>query len=176
MPMIVDYIRETRHILDGLQLWQIDAVKKTLRETPNRLFIIGLGGSAAHASHAVNDFRKIAGMDAQSPLDNVAELTARINDDGWDTCISEWLQGSDLTHEDTLLVISVGGGSDTVSQPLVRAMEVAAVYQMPIVAITGMNGGYAARYAKGGWVCIPSDETPHVEGITSVILHALVST
>ncbi len=151
-----------------------------VREDGGRLFILGVGGSAGHASHAVNDFRKICGFEAYCPTDNVSELTARTNDDGWEGTFSTWLQGSRLRKEDGLLVFSVGGGSlnPPVSSNIVRALQLAKERGATITGIVGRNGGYTAEVADA-CVIIPTlnDQqiTPQVEGLAAVVWHMLVS-
>jgi D-sedoheptulose 7-phosphate isomerase len=152
----------------------------TVRSRGGRLFILGVGGSAGHASHAVNDFRKIAGFEAYAPTDNVSELTARINDDGWDTTFSEWLRGSHLDSKDALLVFSVGGGNReaNVSTNLVLALELAVERGASILGIVGRDGGFTAKVADA---CViipplyPDHVTPHTEGLCAVVWHLLVS-
>jgi D-sedoheptulose 7-phosphate isomerase len=144
------------------------------------LFILGVGGSAGHASHAVNDFRKICGFEAYTPTDNVSELTARVNDEGWDTCFSEWLKGSRLRKGDGVLVFSVGGGNreKNVSVNLVRSLELAREVGASVFGIVGRDGGYTKQVADA-CVVIPvvsSDRvTPHTEGFCAVVWHLLVS-
>src|SRR5438093_3826815 len=130
MSYTTDYIAEARQVLDRLDTAAIDRVAAllvALRQRGGRLFVLGVGGSAGHASHAVNDFRKICGVEAYTPTDNVSELTARINDDGWDSAFAEWLKGSRLNSSDAVLVYSVGGGDAerNVSVNLIRALELA---------------------------------------------------
>lgn len=145
-----------------------------------RLFILGVGGGAGNASHAVNDFRKIAGMEAYAPTDNVPELTARINDDGWDTAFANWLKGSRLCHRDGVLVFSVGGGDveRNVSPNLVRAVEYARSVGARVCGIVGRSGGFTAKVADA---CVivptvsPQTVTPHTEAFQAVLWHLLVS-
>lgn len=145
-----------------------------------RLFVLGVGGSAANASHAVNDFRKLCGIEAYAPTDNVAELTARINDDGWASSYAEWLKVSRLERPDLLLVLSVGGGNleKNVSPNLVQALELARERGARIAGIVGRDGGHTARVAH---TCVvvptinPESVTPHVEAMQSLILHLLVT-
>jgi D-sedoheptulose 7-phosphate isomerase len=144
------------------------------------LFILGVGGSAGHASHAVNDFRKICGLEAYTPVDNVSELTARVNDDGWDTSFSEWLKGSRLTASDAVLVFSVGGGDAErgISPNLVAALDLARQRGSAIFGVVGRDGGYTAKVAKSCVVIPPlfADRvTAHTEGLCAVIWHLLVS-
>ncbi len=150
------------------------------RERGGRLFILGVGGSAGHASHAVNDFRKICGFEAYTPTDNVSELTARVNDEGWDSCFAEWLKGSRVSDKDAVLVFSVGGGSveKNVSVNLVRAIDEARSAGAKVFGIVGKDGGYTKQVADA-CVVIPivSNEriTPHTEGLAAVVWHLLVS-
>ncbi len=151
-----------------------------VRDAGGRLFILGVGGSAGHASHAVNDFRKICGFEAYCPTDNVSELTARVNDEGWDTCFSEWLKGSRLRQGDAILVFSVGGGNreKNVSVNLVKSLELAKEVGAKIFGIVGRDGGYTKKTADA---CVvvptisPDRITPHTEGFCAVIWHLLVS-
>ena len=151
-----------------------------VRDSGGRLFIIGVGGSAGHASHATNDFRKICGFEAYCPTDNVSELTARINDEGWEGVFSTWLQSSRLTAEDGLLIFSVGGGSvnPPVSANIVRAIELANQRGATVTGIVGRNGGFTAQNAKACVVIPTVDDqliTPIVEGLAAVVWHLLVS-
>jgi D-sedoheptulose 7-phosphate isomerase len=151
-----------------------------VRDRGGRLFILGVGGSAAHASHAVNDFRKLCDLEAYAPTDNVSELTARVNDDGWDTTFSAWLRTSRIGARDGVLVFSVGGGdaSRDVSPNLVRALELAQSVKASVFGIVGRDGGCTAAVAD---VCIvipplfPDRVTPHTEGLCAVLWHLLVS-
>jgi D-sedoheptulose 7-phosphate isomerase len=163
-----------------------DAIEKCadelvrLRERGGRLFILGVGGSAANASHAVNDFRKICGLEAYAPTDNVSELTARTNDDGWATIFAEWLKGSRIGAKDGLLIFSVGGGNleKNVSPNLVSAIQLAKKVGAAVVGIVGRDGGYTAKEATA---CVivptvnPAHVTPHSEAFQAVIWHLLVS-
>jgi D-sedoheptulose 7-phosphate isomerase len=166
--------------LDRSAIEAIVARLLELRERGGRLFFLGVGGSAANASHAVNDFRKIAGFEAYTPVDNVAELTARTNDDGWETTYAEWLRGSRLGAKDMVFVLSVGGGDleRNVSPNLVRALEHARGVGATICGIVGRDGGFTARVADA---CVivptasPETVTPHAEAFQGVILHLLVS-
>jgi D-sedoheptulose 7-phosphate isomerase len=151
-----------------------------LRQRGGRLFVLGVGGSAAHASHAVNDLRKICGFEAYAPTDNIAELTARINDDGWDTVFAEWLRGSRLSAADGLLVFSVGGGDEDrrVSVNLIRALDLARDRGASIWGIVGRDGGYTAKAADACVIIPPlfADRiTAHTEGLCAVVWHLLVS-
>ncbi len=151
-----------------------------VRERGGRLFILGVGGSAGHASHAVNDFRKLCGFEAYAPTDNVSELTARANDEGWDTTFEGWLRGSRLSERDAILVFSVGGGSveRNVSVNLVRAVDLAVGTKASIFGIVGRDGGYTKRHADECVVIPPLFDdyvTPHTEGLCAVLWHLLVS-
>lgn len=153
---------------------------RTIRDRGGRLFILGVGGSAANASHAVNDFRKIAGLEVYAPTDNVSELTARTNDEGWASVFVEWLRGSRLRKEDALLVFSVGGGNleKNVSPNLVTALQLAKQVGARIIGIVGKDGGYTAKVADA---CVivptvnPNNVTPHSEAFQAVIWHLFVS-
>jgi D-sedoheptulose 7-phosphate isomerase len=178
-----DFLAETVEVLSALDRHAIESCANGLaaaRARGGRLFILGVGGSAGHASHAVNDFRKIAGFEAYAPTDNVSELTARINDDGWDTSFSEWLRGCRLGTDDAVLVFSVGGGNReaNVSANLVRALELALERGASIFGIVGRDGGFTAKVADA---CViipplyPDHVTPHTEGLCAVVWHLLVS-
>jgi D-sedoheptulose 7-phosphate isomerase len=151
-----------------------------VRQSGGRLFILGVGGSAGNASHAVNDFRKIVGLEAYAPTDNVSELTARINDEGWDTAYANWLKASRLVARDGVLVFSVGGGDAerNVSVNLVRAIEYAKAAGARVGGIVGRDGGFTAKVADA---CVivptvdPATVTPHSEAFQAVIWHLLVS-
>ena len=151
-----------------------------VRDRGGRLFILGVGGSAANASHAVNDFRKIAGLEGYAPTDNIAELTARTNDDGWASGFAEWLRGSRLNQKDALLIFSVGGGNleQNVSPNLVLAVQLAKQLGARVVAIVGKDGGYAAKVADA-CVIVPTvnanNVTPHSEAFQAVLWHLFVS-
>jgi D-sedoheptulose 7-phosphate isomerase len=153
---------------------------RATRERGGRLFILGVGGSAANASHAVNDFRKIAGLECYAPTDNVSELTARTNDEGWASVFAEWLRGSRLNAQDCLLVLSVGGGNleKNVSPNLVLALQLAKQVGAHIVGLVGKDGGYTALVADA---CVivptvnPANVTPHSEAFQAVIWHLFVS-
>lgn len=177
------YLAESVEILSQLDAGRIEAVADELvavRERGGRLFCIGSGGGAAHASHAVCDFRKIGGIEAYAPTDNTAELTARVNDEGWESSYSEWLRGSRLDGDDLLLVFSVGGGDAErgISGNLVRAMAVARDVGARIVGIVGRDGGFTAEVADA-CVIVPTVNadavTPHTEGMQSLLAHLLVS-
>jgi len=180
---VEQYLSETAEILAAVDRGAVEATVQGLarvRAGGGRLFILGVGGSAGHASHAVNDFRKICGFEAYAPTDNVSELTARINDDGWDSAFVEWLKGSRLAAGDGVLVFSVGGGNreKNVSVNLVRALEHAQDVGATIHGIVGSDDGYTARVAEA---CIvvpplhPDRRTPHTEGLAAVLWHLIVS-
>jgi D-sedoheptulose 7-phosphate isomerase len=177
------FLQETLRAVRELDAASIDAVADGLarvRDGGGRLFILGVGGSAGHASHAVNDFRKICGFESYSPTDNVSELTARVNDEGWETSFSEWLKVSRMNARDAVLVFSVGGGNreKNVSPNLVRALELAREVGTPIFGIVGKDGG-ATRAASEACVLIPTVSrdriTPHTEGLCAVVWHLLVT-
>jgi D-sedoheptulose 7-phosphate isomerase len=164
--------------LDRQAIEQAVAALAALRQRHGRLFIIGSGGGAGHASHATCDFRKLCNIEAYAPYDNISELTARVNDDGWDSTITSWLSVSNFSKNDGLLVFSVGGGSveKTISMNLVNAMKMAREKGATIVAIVGKDGGYAAT-AADATINIPDVAgdlvTPLTEGFQSVIWHLL---
>jgi D-sedoheptulose 7-phosphate isomerase len=177
------FIAESIAILQQIDIAEVERMAAGLahvRELGGRLFILGVGGSAGHASHAVNDFRKLCGFEAYAPTDNVAELTARANDEGWETCFSAWLEGSRLSSRDAVLVFSVGGGNreKNVSVNIVRALETAAGAGAHIFGIVGRDGGFT-REAAGFCILVPviaADRiTPHTEGLCAVLWHLLVS-
>lgn len=178
-----EYIQESIEALSKLDLAQVEGVKRELvdvRQRGGRLFVIGSGGGAGHASHAVNDFRKITGIESYSPSDNVSELTARINDEGWETSYSAWLSGSRLRAGDLLLVFSVGGGDlqRNISPNIVNCLRLAKEVGARICGIVGRDGGATAAVADA-CVVIPtvndSRITPHTEGLQAVVWHLLVS-
>ncbi len=177
------YLDEGIQLLGRLDVRTIEDVAHGLaecRDKGGRLFILGVGGSAGHASHAVNDFRKICGFEAYAPTDNVSELTARINDEGWESCYAKWLEGSRIHAWDAVLVFSVGGGDRerNISTNLVRAMDLAISAGARVFAVVGKDGGYARQVAHA---CVvvpvvsPERITPHTEGSCAVIWHLLVS-
>jgi D-sedoheptulose 7-phosphate isomerase len=183
MSFTTDYLAEAGEILRRLDAASIDkmlALLVDLRRRGGRLFILGVGGGAGHASHAVNDFRKIAGIEAYAPTDNVSELTARINDEGWESAFANWLRGSRLGPSDMVLVFSVGGGNleRNVSVNLVRALEHARAVGATICGVVGRDGGYTARVADA-CVIVPtvnaSTVTPHTESFQAVVWHLLVA-
>jgi len=183
MSFTKTFIEEAVAVLEGIDTAAIEALAKglaNLRDRGGRLFILGVGGSAGHASHAVNDFRKICGIESYTPTDNVSELTARINDEGWDSCFSEWLKGSRIGAQDGVLVFSVGGGNieKNVSMNLVRALQAAKEASAVVFGIVGRDGGFTRRVADA-CVLIPplysERVTPHTEGLAAVVWHLLVS-
>lgn len=177
------FLKEAVDVIEKLDTAAIESVVDVLAATrakEGRLFILGVGGSAANASHAVNDFRKIVGIEAYAPTDNVSELTARTNDEGWQTIFVEWLKVSRLKPTDTILVLSVGGGNieKNVSPNLVSALQYAKEIGSPIVGILGRDGGYTAKVAEAS-VIIPTvnhdNITPHAEAFQAVVWHLMVS-
>ena len=183
MQHVDTYLADAVRAIEGLDRSAIAEMAGLLvatRERGGRLFVLGVGGSAANASHAVNDFRKIAGMEAYTPADNVSELTARTNDDGWDTVFAAWLAGSRLTDKDLVLVLSVGGGDRErgISVNLVRALEYAREVGASTCGIVGRSGGYTAEVAD---VCVlvptanPELVTPLTESFQALVWHLLVS-
>ncbi len=183
MNYVTQYIEEAAEIL---RLVDQSTIERTadllleLRERSGRLFLLGVGGGAGHASHAVCDFRKIAQIEAYAPSDNVSELTARVNDEGWDSCYANWLRGSRLNESDLVFVFSVGGGDakKNISTNLVQALEYAQEMRATICGVVGRDGGYTAQVADA---CVlipvvnPSTITPHTESFQAMIWHLLVS-
>jgi D-sedoheptulose 7-phosphate isomerase len=178
-----DFLGEATRVLAAFDREAIERLADELaavRERGGRLFVLGVGGSAANASHAVNDFRKLCGIEAYTPTDNVSELTARINDEGWATSFSEWLKISRLAQSDLVLVFSVGGGNleQNVSPNLVQALELARARGARIAGVVGRDGGHTARVAHA---CVlvptvnPDAVTPHTEAMQAVVWHLLVS-
>lgn len=178
-----EYLSEAKTIIDRLPVDAIERVVASLvdlRNSGGRLFILGVGGSAANASHAANDFRKISGIETYAPTDNVSELTARTNDEGWATVFEAWLRGSRLTPRDAVLIFSVGGGNleKNVSPNLVAALRYAKTVGARILGIVGRDGGYTAQVADA-CVIVPTvnaaHTTPHTEAFQAVVWHLLVS-
>ena len=175
---ITTYLQEVKNICDLIDSNKIEEFSKIIHNIKGRLFIIGVGGSAANASHAVNDFRKILNIESYAVTDNVSELTARINDESWEISYANWLKGSNISNKDVVLVLSVGGGSDKTSLNLVRAMEYAKTRHTKIISIVSRDGGKAKELSD---VCvmipvIHEDKiTPHAEEWQSIILHLVVS-
>ncbi|HEY6488820.1 MAG TPA: SIS domain-containing protein [Terracidiphilus sp.] len=177
------FLNEVRDVAEKLDREAIEKAVSVLAETRSvggRLFILGVGGSAANASHAVNDFRKIAGFEAYTPTDNVSELTARINDEGWSGIFASWLSGCRLRAEDCVLVFSVGGGNREkgVSTNLIEALIMAKSVGARIVAIVGRDGGYSAQVADAAVIIPtvnPTHVTPHSEAFQAIVWHLMVS-
>jgi D-sedoheptulose 7-phosphate isomerase len=183
MSYAKQHLREVAEIMSRLDVSQIERIAEllaTLRADGGRLFFLGVGGSAGNCSHAVNDFRKIAGIESYAPTDNVSELTARTNDEGWSTIFSEWLKVSRLKAADMLFVFSVGGGNleRNISPNLVLALRYAKQIGAKVVGVVGRDGGYTATVADA---CVviptvnPETVTPHAEAFQAVIWHLLVS-
>ena len=180
---IKTYLAEVKEIVDKINqdsIHKVIEVLKEVRDQRGRLFIIGIGGGAGHASHAVNDFRKLAGIETYTPVDNVAELTARTNDDGFHTIFSNWLLGSSLRKNDAVMVFSVGGGhaEKNISANIVEALKLAKSVGAKVVGVVGRDGGYTAEVADA---CVivpnvnPATVTPHTESFQAVIWHLIVS-
>ena len=177
------HLDEAKKIIDGLDVAVIERMAELLaktREAGGRLFFLGVGGSAGNCSHAVNDFRKIVGIESYAPTDNVSELTARTNDEGWETVFVEWLKVSHLRAQDAIFIFSVGGGNleKNVSPNLVRALQYAKEVGAKILGVVGRDGGYTAKV--GDAVCIiptvnPDAITPHSEAFQAVVWHLLVT-
>ena len=183
MSYTADYMQEAVAIIakiDQAAVEQMAELLAQVRQRAGRIFFLGVGGGAGHASHAVNDFRKIAGFEAYAPTDNVSELTARINDDGWETAYVNWLRGSRLRKEDLIFVFSVGGGDAerNVSANLVRALQYAKEVGAAVCGVVGRDGGYTAKVADA-CVIIPvvnaAAITPHTESFQALVWHLLVS-
>jgi D-sedoheptulose 7-phosphate isomerase len=166
--------------IDPAAIDRMIALLVATRERSGRVFFLGVGGGAGHASHAVNDFRKIAGIECYAPTDNVSELTARINDDGWETCYANWLLGSHLCSRDAIFVFSVGGGDVQcrISMNLVASLDLARSLGAKILGVVGRDGGYTAQVADACLVIpavAPATMTPHTEGFQAVVWHLIVS-
>ena len=183
MTFSEEFLKEVQEIAQQLDIAALERMAEILaatREQQGRLFILGVGGSAANASHAVNDFRKIVGIEAYAPADNVSELTARTNDEGWGTVFEAWLKVSHLSSKDCILVLSVGGGNlaNNVSPNIVCALRLAQTRGAAILGIVGRDGGYTATVASA---CIiiptvnPIHITPHSEAFQAIVWHLLVS-
>ena len=183
LSFTTDYIAEATQILSKLDVDAIERMVAKLaeaRRNDGRIFFLGVGGSAANASHAVNDFRKIAGFEAYAPTDNVSELTARVNDESWEDVFVNWLKGSRLRKADVVFVLSVGGGNleKNISPNLVRAVEYAKQTGAAILGVVGRDGGHTARLADA--CCIiptvnPDNITPHAESFQATVWHLIVS-
>ncbi|MCY2936268.1 MAG: SIS domain-containing protein [Planctomycetota bacterium] len=177
------FLNEARQIIDQIDPDITERMVTLIDQTRHRqgrLFILGVGGSAANASHAVNDFRKIVGIEAYAPTDNVSELTARTNDEGWPSIFLEWLKISRLRPDDLIMVLSVGGGNleKNVSPNLVKALQFALEVGTPVIGIVGRDGGYTAKVANACLIIPtvnPDHITPHAEAFQAVVWHLLVS-
>ena len=183
MDYIKKYLEQTSKIasmLDQNAILKAVEILKEVREKKGRLFILGVGGSAGNASHAVNDFRKIAGIEAYAPTDNVSELTARVNDDGWDSVFRNWLRVSNLNSNDVILVFSVGGGNveKNISVNLVMALKLAKQVNAKVIGVVSRDGGYT-KEVSDSCILIPTlsaeTVTPHAEEFQAVVWHLLVS-
>ena len=183
MNFIDRYLDEAHKILDSIDkdgLSKMVELLDNLRDDCGRLFILGVGGGAGHASHAVNDFRKICGIEAYAPTDNVSELTARVNDDGWGTAYANWLIISNLNKKDMIFVFSVGGGNaeKNISLNIVKSLQLAKKVGAKVCGVVGRDGGYTAQVADA-CVIIPSFNsrtiTPQTEGFQAVVWHLIVS-
>lgn len=183
MKYIQQHLKEAVIIINAIDAGQIEGIVSiihNIKEKDGRIFFLGVGGSAGNCSHAVNDFRKIVGIESYAPTDNVSELTARTNDEGWSTIFSEWLKVSKLSANDCLFVLSVGGGNldKNISPNLVEALKYGKSVNSKIVGIVGRDGGYTAKVADA---CViiptvnPENITPHSEALQAVIWHLLVS-
>jgi len=183
MDHVERYLQEAIKVIEKIDQNKIEGIVKSLielRQRGGRLFFLGVGGGAANASHAVNDFRKICGIETYTPTDNVSELTARTNDSGWETVFVDWLKGSKLNSRDGVFVLSVGGGNSekNISINLIRALDYAKEVKAKIFGIVGRDGGYTAKVAD---VCVivptvnSETVTPHTESFQSVIIHLIVS-
>jgi D-sedoheptulose 7-phosphate isomerase len=183
MNYIEKYFAEVAEIagkIDQESVLRVIEILKTVRKNGGRLFILGVGGSAGNAGHAVNDFRKICAMEAYAPTDNVSELTARVNDDGWETVFANWLKGSRLSANDAVMVFSVGGGNaeKNISRNIVEALKLAKQVGAKIVGIVGRDGGYTKQVADA---CVlvpvvnPETVTPHSEAFQAVVWHCIVT-
>lgn len=183
MTFAQQFVKEVVEILDRIDTEAIERTAEIIaevRQNSGRMFFIGVGGGAGHASHATCDFRKLAKIECYCPSDNVSELTARINDEGWETAYAEWLQASRFSARDMMFVFSVGGGDEEkkVSVNLVRAMQFAKSKGAKICAVVGREGGFAAQVADASVVIPvvnPQHITPHTEGLQAVVWHLLIS-
>jgi D-sedoheptulose 7-phosphate isomerase len=177
-----NYFREVVEVARGIDLAQVDRMVDILADarSKGRLFILGVGGSAGNAGHAVNDFRKLCGIEAYAPTDNVSELTARVNDDGWPTSFANWLKGSRIRADDVVLVFSVGGGNaeKNISANIVEALKLAKSAGAKVIGVVGRDGGYTKKVADA-CVVVPtvnaSNVTPHTEAFHAVVWHGMVT-
>lgn len=178
-----DYMEEVKSVAAGVDRAAVEkmvSIISEIRDENGRLFFIGVGGGAGNSGHAVNDFRKIAGIESYSPTDNASELTARINDDGWESAFVEWLKGSRLGNKDGVFVFSVGGGNreKNVSVNLVKSLEYAKTVGAKVLGIVGRDGGYTAKVADASVIIPtvnPDTVTPHTESFQAVVWHLIVS-
>jgi len=183
MDHIERYLEEAIKVIEKIDKNRIERIIKSLielRQRGGRIFFLGVGGGAANASHAVNDFRKICGIEAYTPTDNVSELTARTNDNGWQSVFIDWLKGSQLRKNDGIFVLSVGGGNleKNISANLVKALDYAREVGARIFGVVGRDGGYTAKVANACLIVPtvnPETVTPHTESFQSVILHLIIS-
>ena len=176
----LDEVKKIAEMVDPAKVDRMIQLLRGVREGGGRLFILGVGGSAGNAGHAVKDFRKICGMEAYAPTDNVSELTARVNDDGWESCFVNWLKGSRLRAGDAVLVFSVGGGNlgKNISGNIVHAVRHAKKTGATVLGIVGRDGGYTAQQADACLVIptlSPETVTPHAESWQAVVWHLIVS-
>jgi D-sedoheptulose 7-phosphate isomerase len=178
-----NYFREVAEVARGIDQAEVDRMIDVLvdaRTRGGRLFILGVGGSAGNAGHAVNDFRKLCGIEAYAPTDNVSELTARVNDDGWATSFANWLRGSRIDADDVVLVFSVGGGNaeKNISANIVEALKLAKSEGARVIGVVGRDGGYTKKVADA---CVvvptvnPAAVTPHTEAFQAVVWHGMVT-
>lgn len=183
MSYVRNFLKEVHQVVDGLNVAEIESMVKhliDLRSKGGRLFFLGVGGGAGNASHAVNDFRKICGIESYTPADNVSELSARVNDDGWGTVFVNWLKGSRLRNVDGVFIFSVGGGNaeKNISVNIVQALKYAKEAGAKVFGIVGRDGGYTAKVADA---CVvvptvnPETITPHTESFQAIIWHLIVS-
>ncbi|MBQ9443578.1 MAG: SIS domain-containing protein [Lachnospiraceae bacterium] len=178
---IDSYLEQTEEIARSLSKEEIEksvAILRKVRAEDGRLFILGVGGSAANASHAVNDFRKIGGIETYAPTDNVSELTARTNDEGWDTTFTEWLKISHIGANDAVMVLSVGGGNENASPNIVSALKLAKERGAAVISIVSRDGGYSKKVSDACVLIPVVDETritPHAEGFQGIVWHLLVN-
>lgn len=183
MNHVEKYLTDAKEIIDKMDKKQVEKMidhLKAIKKRNGRLFFLGVGGGAANASHAVNDFRKICGFEAYTPMDNVSELSARINDEGWETVFIHWLKQSKLTENDGIFIFSVGGGNleKNISVNLIRAIEYAKMINAKVLGIVGRDGGYTAQVADACLIVPTIDSrtiTPHTEAFQALISHLIVS-
>ena len=183
MSFAKEYLNECIEIcnkLDPEEIEKMASLINSLRENNGRIFFLGVGGGAGHAGHAVNDFRKICSIESYAPTDNVSQLTARVNDDGWDTSYANWLKGSKLCNKDLLFVFSVGGGNleKNISVNILKSLKLGVERGAKICGVVGRDGGYTAQVADA-CIVVPSvndaNITPHTEAFQAVVWHLLVA-